>query len=83
MLKLLKEIETKILKNSPQKPQKPQLQKQKTIGPSDLQKMFKPRNQSQKYDIKQKAPWMDALRAVETIKEVPELIEVDENFNND
>ena len=42
-----------------------------------------PRNKSQKMEVKTKGPWVNALKAVETIKEVPELIEVDESFNND
>lgn len=40
-------------------------------------------NKSQKYDIRNNGPWVEALKGVEAIQEMPEMVEVDENFNND
>ena len=42
------------------------------------------RYKSQKFEEpKTRAPWANALQAVDTIKEEPEMIEVDDSFNAD
>lgn len=68
--KLLLDIENKKGKKSPAK------ESSKSHGNKNCL-----RHQSQKYEVKNRAPWLGALRVVDTIKEEPELIEVDESFN--